>query len=220
MVCFLFGPSGRISSEALNTLTFSRLIIIHSIRFLQQKHKEMELRKRRAEAEALLRGYRMSSYPGSGGKGFGSPMSPLSRVSESLIDPDCQSVATTNTRRHTFHGGSPNIPRPDSSIRVLQAEFENETPHDNDANKYASPGNISVKSKKGMFESEEKKSDDDVSRRHTISSPLKVKKSLPETIWRDFISSGKFVSLIPVYIYLQSDSMRLTCLDCVIYFIY
>lgn len=179
--------------------------------YLQQKQREQELRKRRQEAEALLRGYRGSAYvAGSGScRGFGSPRafgSPMSGISETLDDPDCHSVhgGGTPCRRHTIHAGDiPNHLLPPG--RALANDFDREGGENNANNNSYLSASPSVKETKDKYESEEKK-DDDMPRtvpghiqdrsffvgQTPLPNEEKIAKThLPETIWRDFISSGK-----------------------------
>jgi len=183
--------------------------------YLQQKQREMELRKRRQEAEALLRGYRMSASTlpsrSSMSKGFGSP---LSNVSETLDDPDCHSVysmGNTPHRRHTMQLLA------SASKRGLVTEFDKEDQNGTDNTQeddlktpkghhsYSNGMNYS-----GRVKLEEKKIEDEPGTagryrgRHSLpgrgfgETPLPGEEKiapqafLPETIWRDFISSGKF----------------------------
>lgn len=183
--------------------------------YIQQKQRELELRKRRQEAEALLRGYRMSanSMPRTASMkaAFGSPMS---NVSEALDDPDCQSVFGETPRRHTIHAGDiPSHLLPPgvaSAKRGLTGEFEGEdysngynpkTPKGQSAS-YSSGMTLSGKDKL-----EEKKSEYEPGRyrgRHSLpgrgfgETPLPGEEKIPtkgylqETVWRDFISNGKW----------------------------
>lgn len=177
--------------------------------YLQQKQRELELRKRRQEAEALLRGYRMSALPrGSAMKAFGSPMS---AVSESLEDPDCHSVSYSGTpRRHTIHAGDmpQHLLPPGSSKRGLAGEFDNESNAD-DLKTPTRDGSFSYGSVLSAKEKiEEKKFENEPAHfrgRHSLpgrplgETPLPIEEKynskafLPETIWRDFICDGEFV---------------------------
>jgi hypothetical protein len=184
--------------------------------YLQQKQRELEMRKRRQEAEALLRGYRMAALPrGTTLKTFGSPMS---AVSEALDDPDCNSVYSSAPRRHTIHAGDmPQHLLPPLSVsskRGLISEFDNEsdagcdlkTPTRNGSymqgNSSYSGGVVFA----AIEELEEKKTENDhvkyqgrhsLPGRHIMDTPHPMEEKmhnnglLPETIWRDFISNGK-----------------------------
>lgn len=176
--------------------------------YIQQKQRERELRQRRQEAEALLRGYRMSALPrGTAMKSFGSP---LSNVSEALDDPDCQSVYSSTPRRHTIHAGDmpQHLLPPGSSKRGLAGEFDEE----------AKARAFNAKSPTGLYsllpgseKLEEKKLEHEPMHykgRHSLpgrqmadTTPLMQDKVpyrglLPETIWRDFISHGKLIACL------------------------
>lgn len=167
--------------------------------YLQQKQREMELRERRREAEAMLRGYRMSAtgIPRSASmRGFGSPMS---AVSESLDDPDSHSVYNNSapSRRHTIHGGG--------TRRGLNVQYG-----DGDSN----PSNYNLKtpvsgvSFANAFEEAAAREEEEKKNEHEPKSSFKGRNAgetpfpidekhggealLPETIWRDFITSGTF----------------------------
>jgi len=189
--------------------------------YLQQKQREQELRQRRKEAEEMLRGYRMSATGMIMGRSgtmrcFGSPMS---AVSETLDDPDCLSVYDSNnnnhgpSRRHTIHAGDRHFQR------GLESEFENEKSSSNNNNYNQQPQQYKLEtpvnnvSFANAFEEaqavEEKKSEHEPGSvyrsRHSTAegrplgeTPLPIDEQhagrgvLPETIWRDFISSGTY----------------------------
>ena len=184
--------------------------------YLSQKQRELELRKRRQEAEAMLRGYR-SSYEGmarsSSMKGFGSPMS---AVSETLDDPDCHSVYNNApSRRHTIHAGD--IPTHLMPKRGLQTEFDNETNDNNEYNLKTPANNVSFANafEEAAAREEEKKSENEPRSsyrgRHSMpgrpigETPLPIDEKhanralLPETIWRDFIVDGKYDLSLGIY---------------------
>jgi hypothetical protein len=184
--------------------------------YIQQKQRERELRQRRQEAEALLRGYRMSALPrGTAIKSFGSPMS---NVSESLDDPDCQSVYSSTTRRHTIHAGDmpQHLLPPGSSKRGLTGEFDDEVNSHAFTAKRPS-GSYSLLPGSVHFAEdtlEEKKLEHEPMHykgRHSLpgrpmadTTPLMQDKvpyrgPLPETIWRDFISNGKLIACFTLF---------------------
>jgi hypothetical protein len=182
--------------------------------YIQQKQRELELRKRRQEAEALLRGYRMSALPrGTAMKNFGSPMS---NVSETLDDPDCQSVYSSTPRRHTLHAGDMPQHLLPPGKRGLAGEFDDEA-SSLGFNAKSPPGRYSLPPgsvHRGEGKLEEKKLENEpihYKGRHSLpgrhmadTTPLMQDKVLyrgllPETIWRDFISNGKFFACVTLF---------------------
>ena len=169
----------------------------------------------------------MSAIPrGSSMKAFGSPMS---AVSEALDDPDCHSVYSNTPRRHTIHAGDmpQHLLPPGSSKRGLISEFDNECDADCELktpprdSSYSHGAVMSAKEKL-----EEKKTElDPVQYRgrhslpgrrmmetpHPMEEKVENKAFLPETIWRDFISSGK--SLVSICFMMMASLSSHACVS-------
>jgi len=166
---FLHKPPTNLSSDGMDSW------------YLQQRQREKDLRQRRKEAEAILHGYRGpgdSVSVGGQRMSLGTPRSHLME-SESLHDP-------VNLQ--------------------FQLEKEGEE-KDNDNGKLRPGSSKSGSSRTSSFWSEEKKAEDDLSssrsspagnpsnssrlpRVKTVPSQISSgSEYVPETIWRDFISS-------------------------------
>ena len=153
----------------------------------------------------MLRGYRMSAtgIPRSGSmRGFGSPMS---AVSETLDDPETHSVYNSSapSRRHTIHGGDTHIIPPGSAQRGLQIEFNNENTNPNNLKTPASGVSFANAFEEAAAKDEEEKKNEHEPRgslkgRPVGETPFPIDEKhggralLPETIWRDFITSGTY----------------------------
>ena len=177
--------------------------------FLLQRQRERELRQRRKEAEDLLRGYRATTVDtgfGSGHKeGRYSLGTPSSRFSESLHDPAKMNLEYELEKEGC--GGEPGFDDCREDVPDDEGEQRNKA-----NNKGQSHQSYQPRSSWTPVPDEEKKADDAVNHNnrevsykeedgntHSNSTrllPPQVSASrsespqpLPETIWRDFISS-------------------------------
>ena len=164
---FVHKPPSNISADGMDSW------------YMQQRKREQELRLRRKEAEALLRGYR--------GYGFSTP---TSQGSENLDDPSV--VSHTNG----FFGSPPIRPistRSDDGKRLPPRQFDKSPARTAPRN-----GDVAEEKKDGdevKPEQEKEPVTQDAAvpmTKNQAPAPLiipSLEPYVPETLWRDFVSS-------------------------------
>jgi hypothetical protein len=169
---FLHKPPSNISSDGMDSW------------FMQQRKREQELRERRKEAEALLRGYR-----GYGG-GFSTPTSQAG--SENLDDPSAGYYSSFSNGFQDTPPVRPSSARSDGGKRLPPMRFERSTNNhpDDEAAEEKKDSDDSV------IQREQEAPSEPVEARPTNKpqppAPLiipPVEPHIPETVWRDFVSS-------------------------------